>query len=150
MANVFDVARYILKQTGPISAMKLQKLCYYAQAWSLVWDGKVLFRERIEAWANGPVIPRLFHAHQGKFEVSIETFKGNGDVRNLTPDQRESIDAVVSYYDPIPSYELSAITHNERPWREARFGLAAGERGKREISRATMAEFYEALSAERT
>ena len=36
MASVFDVAAYILKKTGPSSIMKLHKLTYYAQAWSLV------------------------------------------------------------------------------------------------------------------
>lgn len=29
MANVFDVAQYILEQQGLITAMKLQKLVYY-------------------------------------------------------------------------------------------------------------------------
>ena len=38
MANVFDTAKYILEQLGSMSTMKLQKLCYYSQAWSLVWD----------------------------------------------------------------------------------------------------------------
>ena len=33
---VHDVVKYILNQTGPIPAMKLQKLVYYCQAWSLV------------------------------------------------------------------------------------------------------------------
>ena len=43
MANVFDTAKYILEQSGPMSAMKLQKLCYYSQVWSLVWDDAPLF-----------------------------------------------------------------------------------------------------------
>lgn len=30
MANVFDTAKYILEQSGPMSTMKLQKLCYYS------------------------------------------------------------------------------------------------------------------------
>ena len=42
MATVHDVAAYILKQHGPMTAMKLQKL-----------------QDRIEAWANGPVVPRV-------------------------------------------------------------------------------------------
>lgn len=37
MATVFDTAKYILEKRGAMSTMKLQKLCYYAQAWSLVW-----------------------------------------------------------------------------------------------------------------
>lgn len=32
MASVLDVAAYILAQQGEMTAMKLQKLCYYSQA----------------------------------------------------------------------------------------------------------------------
>ncbi len=32
MANVFDTAKHILEQSGSVSTMKLQKLCYYSQA----------------------------------------------------------------------------------------------------------------------
>ena len=64
MAQVNDVARYILeRQSGSVSTMKLQKLVYYAQAWSLVWDEKPLFHVRIEAWANGPIVRELYDQH---------------------------------------------------------------------------------------
>lgn len=43
MANVFDTAKYILEFRGKMSTMKLQKLCYYSQAWALVWDDAPLF-----------------------------------------------------------------------------------------------------------
>ena len=45
MASVFDVAKYILKQAGEMSTWKLQKLCYYSQAWSLAWTEHELFSE---------------------------------------------------------------------------------------------------------
>ena len=38
--QVFDVAAYILEKIGSMTTMKLQKLVYYSQAWSLVWDGE--------------------------------------------------------------------------------------------------------------
>lgn len=60
MANVRDVADYILAQRGPMSAMKLQKLVYYSQAWHLTWAEEPIFDARIEAWANGPVVPLLY------------------------------------------------------------------------------------------
>ncbi len=63
MATVFDVAAYILEQYSAIPTMKLQKLIYYCQAWSLVWDEEPLFSEDIEAWANGPVVRSLYEAH---------------------------------------------------------------------------------------
>ena len=43
MATVFDVAKYILDKHGAMSAMKLQKLVFYSQAMSLVWDDLPLF-----------------------------------------------------------------------------------------------------------
>jgi hypothetical protein len=38
MASARDVAAYILSRQGRMTAMKLQKLVYYSQAWSVVWD----------------------------------------------------------------------------------------------------------------
>ena len=61
MANVFDTAKYILEQSGSMSTMKLQKLCYYSQAWSLVWDDSPLFDEDFQAWAN-------FSKHRGSIQ----------------------------------------------------------------------------------
>ena len=58
--QIDNVVQYILKKAGPMSAMKLQKLVYYCQAWSLVWDEEQLFKDEIQAWANGPVAPYLY------------------------------------------------------------------------------------------
>ena len=69
MANVLDVAAYILQEHGPMTTWKLQKLVYYGQAWSFVWDDDELFPEEIEAWANGPVVRELYNAHKGRFRV---------------------------------------------------------------------------------
>ena len=92
--TVFDVAAYILNKLGSISAMKLQKLVYYCQAWSLVWDERPLFSERIEAWTNGPVVPELFAFHRGQFIVDEIPI---GNVDNLNSTQKETIDAVLDF-----------------------------------------------------
>ncbi len=47
-----------------MSTWKLQKVCYYSQA-----------------WANGPVCPELFHEHQGKFAVGTDDLN-KGDPMN--------------------------------------------------------------------
>ena len=93
--SVFDVAAYILQKLGTMTAMKLQKLVYYCQAWTLVWDEKPLFKEAIEAWANGPVVRELFVFHKGMFQISALTI-GNPDL--LNDEQKETIDAVLDYY----------------------------------------------------
>jgi len=148
MANVFDVAQYILDKLGRLTTWKLQKLCYYSQAWSLVWDGEPLYKERIEAWANGPVIPTLYEKHRGRFYIN----NINGNPKKLNKTQKETIDAVLEAYGKKSSSWLSASTHRERPWKDARrrAHLALGERGNSVIQLDDMAEYYEGLSAEST
>lgn len=142
MAHVFDVAAYILEKRGPMTAMKLQKLVYYAQAWSLVWDEQPLFKQRIEAWANGPVVPELYALHQGEFRLtSLRT----GDSETLTEVERETVDTMLEFYGDKSSQWLSDLTHRESPWLEARQGLAPGERGNKEITCAAMMEYYSSL-----
>jgi uncharacterized phage-associated protein len=142
--SVLDVARYILKHQGRMSSWKLQKLCYYCQAWSLVWDERPLFKERIQAWANGPVVRELYDAHAGRFEVSVEHIAG-GNIRHLDADARETIDSVLKFYGPKDGRWLSELTHKEFPWKSARKGLAVGERSSTVIDHATMAEYYGGL-----
>ena len=142
MCTSLDVAAYILAKKGPMTTIKLQKLVYYAQAWSLVWDEKPLFTDRIEAWASGPVIPKLYNAHKGRFKVSRIP---GGDARKLKAFQKHSIDAVLKYYAHRPSQWLVDLTHKERPWRNAREGLAPGQRGNREITLTSMMDYYSAI-----
>ena len=71
MATAFDVAKYILEEKGNLTAMKLQKLLYYCQAWSLVWDEKPLFENTIQAWVNGPVLPAAYNYHRGQYFVGM-------------------------------------------------------------------------------
>jgi uncharacterized phage-associated protein len=143
MATALDVAAYILAKAGPMTAMKLQKLVYYSQAWSLVWDDAPLFRDDIEAWANGPVVPTLYRKHRGAFKVSSGDIVG--DKTALTKTQRETVDAVLKHYGGRTSQWLSDLTHAERPWKEARHGLRPGQLGDREITHAAMAEYYGSL-----
>jgi uncharacterized phage-associated protein len=143
MPTVHDVAAYILEKMGEMTAMKLQKLVYYAQAWSLVWDEKPLFRERIEAWANGPVVPALYQEHRGQFRVGIWS---RGDSSALSAEAKDTIDAVLAFYGKKSSQWLSDLTHSERPWQDARRGLASGEHGNQVINIGAMHEYYSGLS----
>lgn len=143
MAHVQDVADYILQRKGPMSAMKLQKLVYYSQAWSLAWDEEELFPNEVEAWANGPVVRELYDAHRGLYRLNQGFFGGNPGV--LTSEQRDTIDRVIAFYGDRDPQWLSDLTHMERPWREARRGLDDGERGCRPISKEAMLEYYSSL-----
>ena len=144
-ATVDDVTRYILGKLGPTSAMKLQKLVYYCQAWSLVWDEAPLFNEKIEAWANGPVVRELWEHHRGS--ITLRPPWSQGDESRLSGTQKETIDAVLNYYGDKSAQWLSDLTHAERPWQSAREGLGPGDRGSREISLDEMADYYSGIAA---
>src|SRR5579863_176862 len=123
MASVHDVAAFIIEKLGPMSGVKLQKLLYYSQAWNLVWEDKPLFRARIEAWANGPVVPAVYARHRRTFEV--RSWDGNSDA--LSDLEKENVSLVLDFYGKKSSFELSQLTHSECPWLDARRGLGPGE-----------------------
>lgn len=140
-ANALDVAEYVLQKKKLVPAMKLQKLVYYCQAWSLVWEDRPMYKDRIEAWANGPVIVNLYHAHKGNYILNSV----GGNPSNLSSSDIGSIDAVLKYYGNKSSQWLSDLTHQEDPWKDARGDLRRGERGNEEITLASMAEYYGSL-----
>lgn len=143
MANVFDVAKYILEKRGTMSTMKLQKLCYYCQAWSLVWDDKPLFNEEFQAWANGPVCPILFSKTQGRYSVNADD--EDGGEKNLTDEQIDTIGKVLEYYGGHDAQWLSQLTHMEAPWNEARKGIPSGAGCSNIITKESMAMYYGGL-----
>ena len=144
MATVFDVAKYILEKTGGMSTWKLQKLCYYSQAWSLAWTGGSLFPEEFEAWRNGPVCRPLFEKHKDKYVVSTDTF-ADSDVDALSADEKDTIDTVLRAYGDMEPYQLRAQTHAESPWKDARHGLGEFEPGNTVITKESMGLYYGSL-----
>ncbi|MHA1541132.1 MAG: Panacea domain-containing protein [Alphaproteobacteria bacterium] len=147
MANVFNVAKFILeKSINKISTMKLQKLCYYSQAWNLVWEDKPLFKEEIQAFANGPVIRKLYDLHKGNFSIDASFFtKEKLSNNNLTDKEQKNILKVMSYYGEKSPQWLSDLSHIETPWKDARNGCSAGERCEKEITIESMLEYYSSL-----
>ena len=146
MATVFDVAKYILEQKGEMTVMKLQKLVYYSQSWSLVWQEAPLFENEIQAWANGPVTVDLYDVHKGLFKINATTLT-HGDSERLTPIEKEAVDKVVAHYGEHTAQWLSDLTHLERPWKKARERgcVSDGEFCREQVSLADIHEYYSGL-----
>ena len=144
MASVFDVAKYILSEIGEMSTWKLQKLCYYPQAWHYTWTEKPLFKEEFQAWVNGPVCPALFYAHKGKYVVNASDIS-YGNKNNLTDDEKETVDTVLNHYGDWMPVELREQTHAEAPWRIARGNLPDNQKCDEVISLESMGYYYGGL-----
>ena len=130
MTTALEVLRYINEKYSPLGEVQYQKLLYYAQAWSLAWDGKPLFDDTVEAWKMGPVVPSVRRCArvQGPYE--------------LTPVQRATIDAVVQHYGQWSGAQLIEKTHSESPWLEARGDLPDTAVSRVEISHDSMRREY--------
>ncbi|MBC7625187.1 MAG: SocA family protein [Aeromicrobium sp.] len=147
MATAIDVARYIVaffQEAGdPVSNLKLQKLLYYVQGWSLALDGKPAFPDRLEAWVHGPVQPSVY----GTFK----SYRWNPIVEAQSPvtlpdDLKSTVSSVLETYGADSGYELELRTHQEPPWLTARGGLAPDEESKSEITHDSMAQFFKSLA----
>lgn len=146
MANVFDVAEYILnKIESPVTTMKLQKLVYYCQAWSLAWDDKPLFDQEFEAWANGPVCRELFNYHKGNFEVNKGFFEDKLSSEKFSQVEIDTIDSVIDFYGDKDPHWLSELTHKEDPWRYARKGCSDFGYCDNVIPKVIIQEYYSSL-----
>lgn len=146
MASVMDVAAYILRARGPMTAMKLQKLCYYAYGFHLAWEGRKLFPEPFQAWANGPVSPTLYRQHRGRLTLGHGDIPGDPEV--LDAGESESVDLVLDAYGDFTAHQLSVMTHREQPWLAARARAKAGplERSTVQLRDGDIADFFDALA----
>jgi len=145
MATANDVAAYLVLKLKRTDTMKLQKLLYYSQGWSLAWDGVPLFDDRIEAWANGPVVPSVFRNHKGRFVVT--DWSAFGDAKTLTKSEQETVDVVLRHYGKSTGQALADLTHTERPWLEARASTPLGHSSKAEVKKDTMQDFFGGLAS---
>lgn len=139
MANVHDVASYIMIKVGPTTTMKLQKLVFYAQAWSLVLRKAPLFAEPVQAWKMGPVVAQLHGKHRGMRNLRNWP---HGDSSRVPPRDVFVLDLVIQMYGHKSPEHLSTMSHQEGPWRETRHGLDDSEPCRREISHESMARYY--------
>lgn len=137
MTHARDVAQFILQELGPMTAMKIQKLVYYSQAWALVWDDDRLFPEPIEAWKNGPVVRDLWEATRGQFRVKNVP---KGDISNIGEAGTATIKRVLDFYGAKDAQWLSDLTHLEDPWKTA---FSQGQ--NTEISLEEMSEYYSSI-----
>ena len=141
--SVFDVAKYILEKQSSMSTWKLQKLCYYAQAWHYTWTEGRLIKEEFQAWRGGAVCAELRKYLAGKF--MIRTDDVTSSIAPLTDDEKKSVDVVLKDYGNREPYDLREQSHFEEPYRKARGNLPPDANCENIISVESMGEYYGSL-----
>ncbi|MDR3670717.1 MAG: DUF4065 domain-containing protein [Holophaga sp.] len=120
MANAMDVARHILAKAHAkgisLDPMKLQKMVYFAQGWSLGLGTLPLFDEKIEAWPYGPVVESVYHGFKKYGSGNIPKEEGKL-LNDLDPISDNLIDQVLDIYGKYSGPVLSGMTHETgSPW----------------------------------
>lgn len=145
MNTAFEIAEWFLcavdRESGDvITHLKLQKLLYYAQAWSLVLLKKPMFNEEIQAWAHGPVVPEVYRIYS---TYKMDNIPAPEDCpEGIEEDYKEVLQEVMQTYGIYEAKYLEKLTHQEEPWKEARNGISLEARCTTPISLKTMQEYY--------
>jgi uncharacterized phage-associated protein len=148
MVTVFQVADYFLIRNSHldgdrITALKLQKLVYYAQGYALATLDHPLFDELIHAWEHGPVCIALYNKYKD-FEAaplepvyvsSAEAAKALKTAEKpFTSAEISLMENILACYGDYTAGALSRMSHETTPWKKAFPG--------RVITRNSMRSFF--------
>jgi len=143
MNKAIDVARHLLtlvdEEAGDLlSHLKLQKLLYYSQGFTLALLDRPLFEEKVVAWQHGPVVPAVWEEFKqyGKKPLPKPV---DFDSSILSADARHIVDEVYLVYGQYSASKLRNMTHEEAPWLQTP--------GNEEIGRAAMKIFFQKNAA---
>lgn len=111
--EALDIAKYVIgkctAENCPISNLQLQKILYFLQKKYLVDNGTVLFRDEIQAWQFGPVVPEVYYQYCGFGSMAIN-MEYNVNILN---DDRKVIDEIVQEKRCKNPWDLVEETHAE-------------------------------------
>ncbi len=138
MENATQTGRYFLTKNPNLSEIQVQKLTYYAYVWNLVLQNHRLFEENPEAWIHGPVFRTLYKAMKRREFYEVES----SEFEDIDSQERLILDMIYRIYGRFSGYELEIITHNERPWQNARGDKSHDEISTDEITDEDIIQYY--------
>lgn len=118
------------KGRRPLTHIKLQNLVYFAYGVYWADEGRRLFKQRIEPWPEGPVVPELYHEFKrfgarpirhwsSDFKYNTQKFM----VPVVEDDDRTALHALNltwSFYGHRPTRDLTKFTRRpDGPWDKA-------------------------------
>lgn len=125
MAKVQDVAKFLIEIAASqnkagngdlMTNLRLQKLLYFAQGWSLARTGKPLFDSQLQAWSYGPVVPEIYRRYSSNGNHGIES-AGDFDANALSPEESELVLDVMREYGKYSTGMLVQMSHAPgAPW----------------------------------
>ena len=147
--KAIEIAQFFINATDrsvgdSITHLKVQKLVYYAQGWSLALLGRPLFSEDLQAWTHGPVAESVWKQYNKHSWNALPPEESNIAIKK--PEVLKLLGEVFAVYGNETAKQLEHRTHNEPPWLSARGDVAPGEKGQHIISTQEMQDYFRSLA----
>jgi uncharacterized phage-associated protein len=133
LPRALDVARYLVLlaasegeggsgEPDVLTRLRLHKLLYYAQGWSLAVRARPLFADDIRAGRRGPEVLAVEQAFRRHGSRGIPRSCGTPD--GLSGDDRVFVQRVWNTYKRYSAVALAELALAEAPWLAARAGVS--------------------------
>ena len=152
MLTAKELARYIISEIKKqltdiyleefdVTPLKLQKLLYYVQGYSLALTGKPAFSDKIKAWKYGPVVDSVYQEYK-KYDRGIIPYEAISDEEIYDETLKEIVRLVLLDKNCYSGETLARATHKEAPWRNSYKGSYGGIYVNEEISEPLIKEYF--------
>lgn len=117
LAVADEILRAAKEKGRALTPLQLMKLVYIAHGWSLGLGRGDLFKNRIEAWKYGPIIPDLYRATKkyGRDQIPLDLVGNSAPM--VDKETGQFLRDVYDKYGHLSAYALSQLTHKQgTPW----------------------------------
>jgi uncharacterized phage-associated protein len=115
MASAMDVANFFIEifkdSEDPVTNLRIQKLLYFAQGWSLIRLKEPLFEDDTCAWQHGPVVPNVYHELSSYCKGPITSTQDSYSSTVFTTDQVTLLIDVAMKYRIYSTSKLVDMCH---------------------------------------
>lgn len=147
--DAMTIANYIIKYSNEkgyiVDNLRLQKLLYFLQCYSLSQKDALIFKDSIKKWPYGPVIAEVYDNFKSygpnpisspeKEYVQIVNDGNNYSVEikkynesSITELEKITINIVIENLQKLDTFRLVNITHKEPSWKKYKQVILSGEK----------------------
>lgn len=141
-SKIESVANYIINESIEITPLALQKLLYFSQSFHKVFLDTFLFDDDCEAWAHGPVYKEIYFKYKYYGYNPIDDDVNRFSCFDLSDNELEIIDSVISSFGCYSGKVLENMTHIEAPWKDTRLGMSDTKPSNEIISKKHIEDYF--------
>lgn len=141
--KIYQVVNWFLSKSteeNPITHLALQKLLYFSQGWSYVFNDRCLFNDDCEAWAHGAVYRSVYDRFKNFRYKPLPFVEKTIDMPQEEQDVLECVWRF--YFDIYNAKTLERICHLEQPYLIARKGYDDNANCEEIMSKESIRHYY--------